>query len=640
LYSGTEKGIRTKWGNRMLGLLKKVSITFRITAAILIPVLGLAGLSAAVIAEKSELLRGMTQVDELSELAETVGTLSHAVQRERGASAVYRGSGGKQMAEALAAERRLTDEALANLNALLKTRNLSPYVGLSRKIDVAVASLKELPDQRTQISQLSVAASDMVGHFNRHIDTLLAVIGEITSTARDQDVSPLLQVYVNFAAMKEQAGRERAVGAGGISVGKFTPATYREFMRSVAEQGVYGQLFAAQAPAHLQALYARTAAGEAVDEVNRIRQAVIEGGLEGKLGGVDGPYWYKVTTAKIDLLKKVEDAIAADVRSLAATRRHEALLQLYSAIALVSVASLLAGMMGIAIVRGIVRALRSVEGNAISVLTAAQEISGAIASQAATSNQMSASVAEITSTMEELSSSSSHVAEHSRSVVDAAQKTWENSRSGAESTQRMLERMSDISTENSHSLAVIEDLGRKSKEIGKIMEIIDSVADQTKLIAFNAALEASSAGEAGRRFGVVASEIRRLADSVTASTGEIAKKVEEIQDSINNLVLTSEKGAAGINIGMEEAARTAGELSELVEAAQESSSAAQQISLATEQQKTASGQVLVALREIVSASANTAQSVNRISEITQTMTVMSVDLTDLVRSFKISRKTA
>ncbi len=117
--------------------------------------------------------------------------------------------------------------------------------------------------------------------------------------------------------------------------------------------------------------------------------------------------------------------------------------------------------------------------------------------------------------------------------------------------------METIRHDNQHSLKEIVDLGGKSKEISKIMEIIDTVADQTKLIAFNAALEASSAGEAGKRFGVVAAEIRRLADSVTESTGEIAKKVGEIQESIGRLVITSEKGALGIEQGMDDSSRTA-----------------------------------------------------------------------------------
>jgi len=75
------------------------------------------------------------------------------------------------------------------------------------------------------------------------------------------------------------------------------------------------------------------------------------------------------------------------------------------------------------------------------------------------------------------------------------------------------------------------------------MGIINDIADQTKMIAFNAAIEAASSGEAGKRFGVVAVEIRRLADNVMESTGEIENKIEEIQKSINRLVVASESGS-------------------------------------------------------------------------------------------------
>ena len=167
------------------------------------------------------------------------------------------------------------------------------------------------------------------------------------------------------------------------------------------------------------------------------------------------------------------------------------------------------------------------------------------------------------------------------------------------------------------------------------MEIIDTVADQTKLIAFNAALEAASAGESGKRFGVVAAEIRRLADSVTESTGEIARKVAEIQESISRLVVTSEKGTAGIEQGMAESAQTAEFLNALVDGAGETTSAAQQISLSSQQQRTASNQVVVALREIVTASADTAGSVRRIAAIAQAMTGLSAGLKGQVERFTL-----
>jgi hypothetical protein len=115
--------------------------------------------------------------------------------------------------------------------------------------------------------------------------------------------------------------------------------------------------------------------------------------------------------------------------------------------------------------------------------------------------------------------------------------------------RQLVDKMEEIRHDNQVSLKEIVDLGGKSKEITRIMEIIDTVADQTKLIAFNAALEASSAGEAGKRFGVVAAEIRRLADSVSESTAEIAHKIGEIQETIGRLVITSEKGSVGIDQG-------------------------------------------------------------------------------------------
>lgn len=279
-----------------------------------------------------------------------------------------------------------------------------------------------------------------------------------------------------------------------------------------------------------------------------------------------------------------------------------------------------------------------VGNQAAAVNAVAQEISAAVEHQAASSAEMSSSVAEITSTMEELSASSSEIAENSNSVVSVANETLANSRKGAEGVQNVLGRMNDIRSDNQHSLQEIIELGAKSKEIGKVMEIINTIADQTRLIAFNAALEASSAGEAGKRFSVVAAEIRRLADSVTDSTGEIEARVSEIQDSISRLVITSDKGAGVIAGGIAASAESAERLEEIVNAATETSSAAQQISLSTQQQKTASSQVVVALREIVTANAYTAKSTARIVQVGKDMSRLSAELFSAASKFTYERR--
>jgi methyl-accepting chemotaxis protein len=280
--------------------------------------------------------------------------------------------------------------------------------------------------------------------------------------------------------------------------------------------------------------------------------------------------------------------------------------------------------------------VNKVHEHAHTVYTASQQISSEVGGQASTSSQLSASVTEITSTMEELSASSSQISEHANSVVGIANHTLSSSKQGLDAVQGVQHRMVDIQEDNENSLHEIVELGSKSKEISKIMDIINSLADQTKLIAFNAALEASSAGEAGKRFGVVAAEIRHLADSVTESTSEIEGKVSQIQESISRLVVTSEKGAKGIEQGMLESSQTSEYLSALVSSADDTSTAAQQISISTQQQKTASDQVVIALREIVTATTHTKEAINHIADVSQHMTGLSSELKVLVGQFRIS----
>lgn len=273
--------------------------------------------------------------------------------------------------------------------------------------------------------------------------------------------------------------------------------------------------------------------------------------------------------------------------------------------------------------------------NASSLHQSAQQISGSIESQAATSSQMSSSVSEITSTMEEFSASSSQIAENSESVVKIASRTYEHAQQSAQVMHQMLDAMRGIQKDNQTSIQEILGLGQKSQEISKVMEIINTLADQTRLIAFNAALEASSAGETGRRFGVVAAEIRRLADNVTQSTSEIEARVSEIQDAIGRLVVTSEKGVKSVETGMASSLEAVEHLDTLVEDASHSSDSARQISLSTQQQKTASRQVVTALHEIVAASTGTADAMRRITSISRDMTELSTKLNQSVDRFQL-----
>ena len=277
----------------------------------------------------------------------------------------------------------------------------------------------------------------------------------------------------------------------------------------------------------------------------------------------------------------------------------------------------------------------SLTKTATDISSSSTELSSTVNEQSAITAQQSASLTEITATLEELTTSSSQIADNSNSVVKIAAAALSESEKGMADIEMIKEKMDQIAHDNKSSTDEIIELGKKSKEVGKVMEIITNIADQTKLIAFNAAIEASSAGDAGRRFEVVATEIRRLADSVMSSTEEIEHTIEEIQRAINRLVIASEKGANRINEGTSLAAETLSQLESLVSGAKSTSDASTQISLSTQQQKSATNQVLNALKEIEQGFMEIAASIQQTSDISTQLSGSSTTLKDLVTEYQV-----
>ncbi len=279
--------------------------------------------------------------------------------------------------------------------------------------------------------------------------------------------------------------------------------------------------------------------------------------------------------------------------------------------------------------------LKAIKSQILVLDSSTEEISTAVLQQSASTVQQSSSVTEITSTMEELSASSREIANSSTEVVDIAAKSLNDTKVGLEAMESFLGKMTQIDQQSRQNITKIIELGKKSIEINEVMELINKISDQTKLIAFNAALEASSAGDAGKRFNVVAVEIRRLADNVMESTGEIDKKIIEIQESVNQLIGDLETNSQLIHEGMQDSNDAVKMMQQSLEAARSTTNAAKQISLSTQQQKSASDQVVFALREINEGTTQSAESIKMIEKTTNDISSLSKNLKLQVNSFML-----
>lgn len=255
--------------------------------------------------------------------------------------------------------------------------------------------------------------------------------------------------------------------------------------------------------------------------------------------------------------------------------------------------------------------------------------------QAATSSEQSISVTETTATMEELTSTSRYIADNSESVVTIAAEAHEISQKGVDLAAVTKAKMEEIRRKSESDVTEITELGKKMQKITDVMDIINNITEQTKLISFNAALEATGAGEAGKRFSVVAAEIRRLAENVAESTEEIKSTVIEVRSAMDALIKSSRESADKIHEGVEFVNKVSAVLGNILIADQKTTEAAKQISLSTQQQRTASEQVVTTLKEISEGARQLVKASNQAALIASDLNALSEELKKTVAAFKV-----
>jgi methyl-accepting chemotaxis protein len=221
-----------------------------------------------------------------------------------------------------------------------------------------------------------------------------------------------------------------------------------------------------------------------------------------------------------------------------------------------------------------------------------------------TANNQAASVQEIESTMNENTQIAGDIAEKTSSVASIASKMESDVVNGFAVLERNVDKMEDIKKKNDGVISGIITLGDKITQIREFINTINIITDQTKVIAFNAALEAASAGERGKRFSVVASEVNRLADDIASLTKQIRDQIEEIQHASSSLIVSSEEGAGIITEGNNLIKELEGIFREIRSGAEITANQAQTITVSTQKQQKSTEQINIAIADISSGLGN------------------------------------
>lgn len=277
-----------------------------------------------------------------------------------------------------------------------------------------------------------------------------------------------------------------------------------------------------------------------------------------------------------------------------------------------------------------------VKTSADNVASASQQLSAGAEQMSHGSDEQASRASQVATSSEEMSQTVTDVAKSANGIATSASDAARTARDGKDIVDRAVQEVREIAGTVRDSAQFVQSLGERSNQIGQIVNVINDIADQTNLLALNAAIEAARAGEQGRGFAVVADEVRKLAERTAQATSEINAMIIAIQSEVQKAVESMNNATGKVQSGVELSAQAGNALHGIVSSVDDLQLMVQQIASATDEMTATSDQISKDIERIASVSKESSISSQQTAQAATEMSKLSLNLQSVVREFKVS----
>ncbi|MCB1563182.1 MAG: nitrate- and nitrite sensing domain-containing protein [Alphaproteobacteria bacterium] len=509
----------------MRQLIKNMKISRAILVVALVPTLVAFSFAGNTVIQEVNKVAELERLETLTALSVKMSALVHEQQKERGATAVFLGSGGKNFGKELNEQRQDTNQKREALQTYLKSFHPDAFgQDFSRKLNGVLQNLGKLDNVRSQVDALSIPTPEAIGYFTALNGENLGVIAFMATLSPDASIVPSIVGYTNFLESKERAGVERAVGSSQFAAGRFTPANLDKFKSLITIQNTYGNVFLAYAtPSQADAFHA-VENGAAAKEVQRMRDIAIASGVKSDVGpsqglGVEGPYWFETITNKINGLKGVEDILGNDLIAQTASVKAAAMKKQWIAIIIATIALLVTIGLSFAIIR-------TVNASFSEVVHAMGEL--------AKGNLDTKLPAETRNEIGEMVRALHVFQENGRENKRLAEEQERENKEKLKRAERVEELVNDFDKKANE---LLEGLAAAATEMEATSQSMSAIAEETTQQASSVA---SAATQAGANVNNVASATEELTASIQTIAGQITQSSENTRAASSSVDQTKE----------------------------------------------------------------------------------------------------